>query len=163
MTAYRDIKDIVVGTTHRLDMVPVEVLTGLLGGDAHGIEGDYLTSMEDACISCVTHAYMPTTYRKYYDDGWGEWEHEVEVLLYVCTILVDGVPALFFVHARSDDWWEPYTYTYILDACACSILVNLLTDRPGWICGNPITEDEDVDVLSKTAGIDIVYGSTHHA
>lgn len=158
MTAYSNIKDIVIGTTHNLDMVPVEVLTDLCGGDAHSITGEYLTGIENTSITCITHAYMPTSYNRHYDDGWGEWENEVEVLLYVCTILVDNVPALFFVHAKSDDWWEPYTYTYMLDTNACTIFVLLVAERIAWVCGSTITEDEDVKELSEVAGVEIEYG-----
>ena len=159
MTAYRDIKDIVIGTTHNLDMVPVEVLRDLCNGDAHPIYNEYLTNMEHSNIKCVTHAYMPSWHEYNYEDGMGGW-CIWEALHYVCTILVYDTPALFFVHARSDHWWEPYTYTYILDICACSILLSVLTDRAGWVCGKPISEDKKIEELSEVGGIKIEYGST---
>jgi hypothetical protein len=159
MTTYKDIKGIVIGTANRLDMVPTEVVTDLCGGDAHGIKSQYLVGWEYSNIKCVTHAYMPTTYDRYYDDGWDECWSEVEVLLYICTVLVDNTPALFFIHAKSDDWWDPYTYTHILDICACSILMSLITED-GWVCGQPISEDDEVKELTEACGVQIEYGNT---
>lgn len=157
MTAYKDIKDIVIGSTHCLDMVPTEVLTDLCGGDAHSIRNEYLVGWEYTNIKCVTHAYMPSTHEPNYDDT-KDWSF-IEMLHYVCTVLVDDTPALFFIHVRSDSWWEPETYTYILDVCACSILMTLITED-GWVCGQPMTEDEEVKELTEACGVRTQYGST---
>lgn len=158
MTAYREIKDIVIGTTQSLDMVPSNVVRQLWGGSVPGINTRYLQGIKHPRISCITHAYMPYSYERSHSDHYDEMMEYTQHC--VCTVAVDNVPALFFIQVWEVGTRISHTYTYTLDTCACSLFLHLITGKTAWAYTNPVTEDEEVEELTEDNGIEIVYGST---
>lgn len=160
---YIDIKDIVIGTTHDLGMVPSEVVTQLFGGEVAGITGNfYLSNIQQSRITCVTHAYMPSLYERsdmevcMYHDGWTIKYDQQRV----STILVDGIPALFFIHVWPQESYVPYTYIYTLSHWRCTLFLLLVTGQNAVARTVFQVEDtDDVDDLVQANGVKITYGS----
>lgn len=163
---YRDIKNIVIGSTHKLcNLLPPSVVSELSGDKRpYILAGHYLAAMETPRITCVTHAYVPKE---------SELD-ELDLHLYtslafpyeygqhhVCSILVDGIPAFFFIHAQRCDMWKPRTHTYILDMGATSNFLQWM----GVVQGEPagyvmyVHETDQVGELDVCSGVKIQYGN----
>ena len=150
---YIDIKDIVIGTTSTLDLVPGEVVYDLLAGDLPGItDQDYLIGIKVKRITCVTHAYMR--------GGWNS-PYAPYSKYHVCSVLVDDVPAFFFISEGGTN-----SHTYVLDRELVETFIYLIKQwlRVERISYNSlvtcVARDEIIPQLTSCMGVSIEYGAS---
>jgi hypothetical protein len=173
--SYNDIKDSVIGTTNRLDLVPGFVMWHLIGGDLYGItDREFLVGVESHFITCITHAYVPPLTELTVDQVDAYVHRAAPDRLYqhhVCSVLVRGTPAFYFTYVFNSDHLGTYLNIYILDEDACNeflqhVIRLLLQDikvaphevleRYGSI--HSVDASDKVDSLTVSNGTRILYG-----
>lgn len=112
---YSDIKDMVAYTTDSLSVIPGGVVWDMLTDEwarylPSGGAPDTLPDMTHPRIKCIIHL-----------------EYRNRLLYYrLCSVLVDGVPAFFYVSKVEDDYSDKYNKTYVLDMELTKVFLMLI-------------------------------------
>lgn len=176
--SYDDIRDTVIGTTNRLDLVPGLALWHLIGGDLYGVtDKQFLVGVESSYITCVTHAYVPPpTELKLEQVYVGEMDTYSQVAgphqHHVCSVLVRGTPAFYFIYVWDSNDMASHLDIYILNEGACNdflqIVIRLLLqdikvapyqEVEHWGCIHHVDIGDKVGGLTVSAGTRVQYGN----
>lgn len=142
---YVDIKDHVISISHHIDLMPVnlmEELLSYLGGVPSGIHA--LRDREHTRIKRITHAEMYTGMDNYH---------------VVCSLLMDDVPAFFFVAGGL--YGESYYRYYILNVEACKVFARYLIEESSFNDLEEVEVVDDIPDLTGFHGVEILYGATY--
>jgi hypothetical protein len=173
--SYDDIKDTVIGTTNRLDLVPGLALRHLIGGDLYGVtDKEFLVGVESNHITCITHAYLPPLTELTIDQVDTYVQRAAPHKLYqhhVCSILVRGTPAFYFIYVWDSDDLTTRLDIYILNEDACNdflqVVIRLLLQdikvAPYEVVERSVhyyvDASDKVEDLTVSDGTRILYGN----
>lgn len=166
---YKDLSEKVISTTHNMYLVPTVVMDDLVGDNWYlpSIVNDdgFLVDIEDHRLDCVTHTRKG-------DDSNYQWFTEAplteDYFYHMCSVLVDGIPAFFYIYLRhikcSAPWHHEYTQLFILNTTATKefmqIVVSMYLDRitiEDGVVVQHVTELDDLEDLTTFSGVGIQY------
>lgn len=140
---YIDIKDKVADTTNNLSAIPGAVVWEMLTEEwAQYLPSNgapiALPDIKHERVKCITHITFDHV------DQW-DWLSDYRV----CTVLVDGKPAFFFVSRVEDD--QHNVKTYVLDAALVKVFLHLIVQlaletstTDSMYCAELVSEDEEI-------------------
>ncbi len=147
---YEDIKDLETSRTHSLYNVRAALPFLPLGAHTELLSHRYeIGRSEHPSIETILHTSM---------------ELDSNHCITIFSVLVDGVPAFWFIANGRGDKANQHYYPLNTQACkqCVNYLVELVLEVPVEVLPPEVSEDEDIEALTEFNGVKILYGGKYY-